>query len=395
MLTATWNVLLELAPWLLLGMGAAGALHGVLPRGFLRKHLRGRTGVIRAVILGVPLPLCSCSVIPTGIGLKEDGASDGAAVGFLISTPQTGIDSILVTASFLGWPFALFKMFSAALTGLVGGFITEALTEEQNDASESDLSDNNPRPGLSDMVKHSLSIVESIWMWLAFGVLASAAISTYLPSIGLTTVNNLGSLGAVFVVLIISVPLYVCATASVPIAAALVAGGMPTGAALVFLMAGPATNIATVGAVHRAFGKKVLTVYLGTIVVGSVGLAYLFDALFESSVIQAGSAHHHESPFAVISAVALLALFLWFGVNDIRQRLKTTPAPALGEPRLEVPVTGMTCEGCVRKLTGALNQEEGITRVEVTLQPGRAIVYGNIADEHVRQVIENAGFKSG
>ena len=105
-LSALWAVLTELAPWLLLGAVVAGLLHGLLPPGFVQRQLQGRAGVAKAVLLGVPLPLCSCGVIPTGIGLKEDGASDGAAIGFLTATPQTGVDSVLVSAGLLGWPFA-------------------------------------------------------------------------------------------------------------------------------------------------------------------------------------------------------------------------------------------------------------------------------------------------
>ena len=107
-LNAMWQVTVELAPWLLLGSLVAGVLHVVLPPGFVHRRLRGRGGVVKAVLLGVPLPLCSCGVIPAGLGLKRDGASNGAAIGFLASTPQTGVDSVLVSASFLGWPFAVF-----------------------------------------------------------------------------------------------------------------------------------------------------------------------------------------------------------------------------------------------------------------------------------------------
>ena len=126
MLNAIWSILLDLAPWLLLGAGVASALHIWLPPGLLQRHLSGYAGVAKAVALGVPMPLCSCGVIPAGLGLKKDGASDGAALGFLISTPQTGVDSILVSASFLGWPFALFKVGAATVTGLVGGWLVES-----------------------------------------------------------------------------------------------------------------------------------------------------------------------------------------------------------------------------------------------------------------------------
>ena len=117
-LTAVWHISLELAPWLLLGTVVSAALHVLLPKGFIQRRLTGFTGIGTAVMLGVPLPLCSCGVIPAGLGLKRDGASDGAAMGFLISTPQTGVDSVLVSAAFLGWPFALFKLASAAVMGM-------------------------------------------------------------------------------------------------------------------------------------------------------------------------------------------------------------------------------------------------------------------------------------
>ena len=118
-----WQIVLELAPWLLLGLLLAGILHVLLPVGFVKRHLGspGFASVLKAVAVGVPLPLCSCGVIPAALGLKKEGASNGAAVGFLISTPQTGVDSILVSATFLGWPFAIFKVISALLSGLMGG----------------------------------------------------------------------------------------------------------------------------------------------------------------------------------------------------------------------------------------------------------------------------------
>ncbi|MBN1846749.1 MAG: permease, partial [Sedimentisphaerales bacterium] len=130
LLAETWQIVRELSPWLLFGMLLAGILHVLLPAGFIRRHLGGSrlASVLKAVAAGVPLPLCSCGVIPTAIGLRKDGASKGAVTGFLISTPQTGVDSILVSATFLGWPFALFKVVSALVSGCVGGWLVN-LTE--------------------------------------------------------------------------------------------------------------------------------------------------------------------------------------------------------------------------------------------------------------------------
>ncbi|MFC1759780.1 permease [Planctomycetota bacterium] len=125
LISDAWIVTSELAPWLLLGAILSGVLHLFLPQATIKKYLNGRSGVLRAVIFGIPLPLCSCGVVPAGIGLKKDGASDGAAIGFLIATPQTGVDSIVASAGILGWPFALFKVVAALVTGVFGGYATD------------------------------------------------------------------------------------------------------------------------------------------------------------------------------------------------------------------------------------------------------------------------------
>ncbi len=292
---AAWDVLVQLAPWMLLGTFIAGLVHVLLPPGFIHRRLRGPTGVLKAVAIGVPLPLCSCGVIPAGLGLKKDGASDGACIGFLISTPQTGVDSILVSGSFLGWPFALFKVVVAAVTGIAGGWLVDALEDNRNGAAESPAADApaNRRRGVRELVAHGLDIIRSVWLWLVIGVVISAAINVFVPSSYLSGLGSLGILPSALAALAISIPLYVCATASVPIAAALVAGGLPTGAALVFLIAGPATNVATIGAVYRRFGGRVLAVYLATIIAGSVLGAVAFEAFLSDTVLHAAATHEH------------------------------------------------------------------------------------------------------
>ena len=284
MLNAAWHVLLQLAPWILLGTLIAGLIHILLPRGFIHRRLQGVGGVLQAVGIGVPLPLCSCGVIPAGIGLKKDGASDGAAVGFLISTPQTGVDSILVSASFLGWPFALFKVVAAAVTGIAGGLLVErgaSPVAEDPPMTTANVETARAVHRVRALLDHGLEIIRSIWRWLVVGILASAAITAYVPTDGLAGLGSLGIVVSCLAALAISLPLYVCATASVPIAYALVHSGLPSGAALVFLMAGPATNVATIGAIYRGFGKRVLAIYLATIVVGSCLAAIVFEGLFD------------------------------------------------------------------------------------------------------------------
>src|SRR5688572_3493200 len=175
MIRAMLYILLELAPWLLLGVAIAAGLHALLPADFMRRHLSGRWSVVKAALIGVPLPLCSCAVILVGLSLKRQGATNGASVAFLISTPQTGIDSIMVSGALLGLPFALFKMASAFAIGLVGGVLTDALAP--------DAEGSPPPPATCEVraagsrwrafIEHSLSLLRAIWRWLVVGVVAS------------------------------------------------------------------------------------------------------------------------------------------------------------------------------------------------------------------------------
>ena len=393
-LEAAWGVTLELAPWLLLGAFIAGVLHVALPAGFVKRAFVGRRGVLTAVALGVPLPLCSCGVIPAGLGLKKDGASDGAAVGFLISTPQTGVDSVLVSASFLGWPFAIFKLFAAGLTGLVGGWITDAVGTDggSGEAPSSCAVPASPQRTIGAAWAHAVDVLRSIWKWLVFGVLLSAFITTVLPHSWLASVGSQSPMLGLGLALLISVPLYVCATASVPIAAALVAGGLPAGAALVFLMAGPATNLATLGAVYRTLGRKALTVYLTTIVLGSVILAYAFDALFPLS-ITAPHAHVHEaSLIAQATAAVMLGMMVWFASEDVRAWASRRAAKASGPVSLKVGVEGMSCQNCVRKLTRVLEDDPRTDSVRVELEPGSATVSGTLDEAALADLVRSAGY---
>ena len=394
-LLQTWDITLELAPWMLLGSLVAGAMHLFLPHDFVKRHLTGTGGILKAVALGVPLPLCSCGVIPTGLGLKKDGASDGASVGFLISTPQTGVDSILVSAAFLGWPFALFKVAAATVTGVAGGWFTEHFggprisigTETSEDSA-------HEHKGWRGAIEHADDIIQSIWVWLVVGVLVSAAINMWIPPDAFGTVTTWGGVITMFVVLGISLPMYICATASVPIAAALVAGGMPTGAALVFLMAGPATNIATIGAIHRGFGFRILNIYLLTIIAGSVGLGIAFDELIDTTAQTDTMMMSHDAWWATGSAILLSLLILRYAASDLKRYIsQRRMARADLSNHVVVHVEGMTCGGCVSRLEGVLNDTKGVTSAVVTLKPGKAIVEGSINQEEVTAIVDGAGFK--
>ncbi|MCP4809714.1 MAG: hypothetical protein GY884_30620 [Proteobacteria bacterium] len=387
-LTAVWEVLVEFAPWLFLGAVVSGLLHKLLPADFMHRNLTGRFAVLKSVIFGIPLPLCSCGVIPAGIGLKKDGASDGASVGFLIATPQTGVDSVMVSASMLGWPFALFKVVAALATGLVGGALTDRFGSRGQDAGPPphEHTDRTWR-GAWD---HGVLLIKSIWGWLVFGVLASAAITTLVPETWLTALGSYGGFPAMFAVLLIAVPLYVCATASVPIAAALVAGGMPAGAALVFLMAGPATNLATLGAIKKTFGLRTTGIYLATIVIGSILAGWLFSSVLTSGPDEVLPHEHGDPIWAVASAALLVASLVWFAIEDARRFVNTLGTPSTSS--ITVGVEGMTCGGCSGRLEKVLNKLEGVDKAVVHLADKKAVVEGAATEADVRKAIEMAGF---
>ena len=392
MLESTWHIMLELSPWLILGAVVAAALHVFIPRNFIQRQLSGKSGILKAVLLGVPLPLCSCGVIPTGLGLQKDGASRGATVGFLISTPQTGVDSILVSASFLGWPFAIFKLVSAAATGLVGGFLTDMALPETENTADNSSDASAGRPSLSEGFEHGIDILQSIWKWLVVGVLAAAALEVYLPATWANEIAQVSPWLAMLAVLAISTPLYVCATASVPIAAALVANGFPPGAALVFLMAGPATNIATLGAVYRGIGGRALGVYLGTILVGSMGLGMLFDSVIAHSTDAVMPHEHGEAWWVIASAVMLSILLLKFLIDDLRVWLGSQSVSE-SKPTVAIAVEGMTCGGCVAKLQKRLLATDGIHSATVSLEPGQACIESDLDTSAVEAIIREAGFR--
>ena len=379
-----------MAPWLFVGALTIGVLHMLLPHGFYQRALRGRSGVMNAVLLGVPLPLCSCAVIPVAVGMRNGGAPKSATSAFFLSTPQTGADSILVTGGFLGWPFAAYRVAVAVVMGLtVGGLV--GVVDDSEAATKSDGRDKEDR-GFAEGLATWTSL-ESIWGWVLIGVLVSAAIGQLGPigeTVGVHDNPVLGCMAA----LVVAVPLYVCATASIPIAASLVAAGLPVEAALVFLIAGPATNTATIGAVYSCLGRSATGVYLGVTIVGSLAFAWLFKLALPTYTIDAKLHEHHDmSAWAVAMGVGFLGVTaVWMGMR-LRQWFRASTVDNATVHQLKVD--GMTCQGCVRRLQAALNENQATSGAVVELPPGRVYWTTDLDAEYVSQTVRECGFSIG
>lgn len=399
-LQALWQVMLDLSPSLLLGLFIAGLMHVYLPKGFVRRGLNRPDirSAARASLIGVPLPLCSCGVIPTALGLRNQGASKGATTAFLISTPQTGVDSLLVSASFLGWPFALFKLVAAFVTGLIGGALVNRFTAPDADDPAASNEDPNETAGggIAGVIRYGVfDLLAAIDLWILAGILVAALITTLIPPDYLAGQAWTQGIGGMLLVLAISIPLYVCTTGSVPIAASLIAAGMPAGTALVFLMAGPATNVATLGAVYRALGAGVLAIYLGTVILMSILLGLGFDSLLAHTAATAQPHDHGVDWLATASALVLGSLLFYLSWKRLRAALPTRRAETAREDGILLKVDGMSCQHCVASVKRSLEDVDAVSEATPELSSGLVRVRGRHLDVGALvDAVEKAGFRA-
>jgi len=292
-----WETFREMAPYLVFGFIFAGILSVFINPDFIERHLggSGTSPIVKASLFGVPLPLCSCSVIPVATSLRRHGSSKAATTSFLLSTPQTGVDSILVTFSLLGPVFAIFRPIAAFLTGMIGGSIINVFGTE---TAEGDAEDENCACSCENQKKESkfrkairhgfITLPRDIGRPLLIGVLIAGAIGAFVPETFFADYLGTGFL-AMIVMMLLGIPIYVCATASIPIAAAMIMKGVTPGAALVFLMTGPATNAATFGAIWKILGRRETFIYLAVVAITALACGVILDLLFVITELPAGS----------------------------------------------------------------------------------------------------------
>ena len=326
-----WHTIGDMSPYLLFGFFIAGILSVVVSKAFVQRHLGGRGfwSVIKASALGVPLPLCSCSVIPVSMSLRKQGASREATLAFLLSTPQTGVDSIFVTYSLLGPVFALIRPVVALITGLIGGLLArlanagmpDEIPEETTGSgccceNKTDIAPAHP---VVSMLKHGfVTLPTDIGKPMFVGLILAAMLAVLVPD-GYFS-DHLGSgVLAMIVMMILGIPMYVCATASVPIAAALILKGITPGAALVFLMAGPATNAAGLATVWKTLGRNTALTYLITVAVCALGSGLLLDAIVRGGDMNVVSGSGKMLAPWIKHASAVCFILLIAG-NQVRKR---------------------------------------------------------------------------
>jgi len=392
-----------MSPYLLLGFLFAGMLHVIMKPDRIARYLgkRNLKSVIYAALLGVPLPLCSCGVIPTGVSFYRNGASKGASVSFLISTPQTGVDSILVTYSMLGLPFAILRPIAAFLTGIAGGIFTNMMDngweQSPQDLQHQEHVNEKGKPLYRLLNYAFIEFMQDIVKWLVIGLLLAALISLIIPDDFFTMYMGNPFLEMAFV-LMASVPLYVCATGSVPIAAVLLMKGLSPGAALVFLMAGPATNIATILVLSKTLGLRSTVIYLLTIIAGSAIFGILINAFFlDGFIMQSMLMHnHHQSTLMTwLSPVSSgLLLILIANAFYIKNKRRSEHKKIIKNMKIvNIRVNGMTCNHCKKSVETHLLNIQGITKVIANPDHNSVLIEGEDIDlVKVKDTVNGLGY---
>ena len=438
------NLIHEMSPYLLLGFGIAGVMHTFVPTRLYHRYLSGRgfRSVLYAAALGVPLPLCSCGVLPTAMSLRREGASKGATTSFLIATPQTGVDSIAATYSLMGLPFAIIRPTAALVTALMGGMLVNLFDRDKEAAegsvqAETSMATDAPRLTLKEKFLGALrygyvEMMQDIGRWLVIGLLVAGIITVAVPDGFFATFAHRPLLG-MLLVLACSIPMYLCATGSIPIAVALMLKGMTPGTALVLLMAGPAVNVASVLVIRKVLGRRTLWLYLAAIVSGALAFALFIDYLlprewFTESLTMLHGACHGEgtSWFNLLCTIILLLLLIYALISRLRGSQRCGCSSGCGDdacdcsdddtphhcscggacheetpccnadatPQVQtLTVIGMRCNHCRENVIRAISTLPGTENVDADLASGLVTVTGSTPTEEIIRTIESLGFE--
>ena len=411
----------SMSPYLLLGFTLAGMMHAFVPRTMYSRYLSGNNfrSVLGAAILGIPLPLCSCGVIPTAMSLRKDGASKGATISFLIATPQTGVDSIIATYSLMGLPFALLRPFVALVTALFGG--TFANYVDRNDdkeeaAAERSCCAKEEKTTFAQKIKVAanyayVEMMQDIGRWLVLGLVVAGVITVFVPDSFFSLFAD-RPFASMLMVLLFAIPMYLCATGSIPIAVALMLKGLSPGTALVLLMAGPAVNVASLLVIGKVMGRRSLFTYLfsivGCAILFGLGIDYLLPREWFTASLEKIHSCHSCGEISYFNTVCSILLALLLANAFIQRYRKGTPSASLVPLKQgdvtpcscdacnitawTITVKGMNCNHCKSNAEAAIMKVAGVESVEIDLASGRTVVHGNPNKEDVVKSVEALGF---
>lgn len=446
---ALLDILNQMSPYILLGFLLAGLLHVFVRPETMSRHLAGRgwKPVVKAALIGIPLPLCSCGVLPTAISLRRQGASKGATTSFLIATPQTGVDSIAATYALLGLPMAIIRPIAALVGSFAGGMAVDIAGGNDGSstapavapAAHETCCDEPHRSFFSrllEAVRYGLvDMVASVGKWLVVGLVVAAVITVAVPDELFLSLASRPIL-AMLVMVAVAVPMYICATGSIPIAMSLMLKGLTPGVAFVLLMAGPAANFASVLLLRRDLGRRSTAIYVGSVVVTAILFGIIIDYLLPASwfalpaAVKAGAAaaegcHHaaHSIPvFATLCSALLVGLLIYGYIHTRFSSPRTgsccssacSCASGNGHASAAVKnnnntetknndmntteniasykVEGMACAHCKATVEKAVAAIPGAVSASVDLSLGTVTVEGPVAPESVEAAVHAAGF---
>ena len=401
-LESFWRLIVGMVPFLMLGFLCAGLLHVIVPQRFYTNYLSKNSfsSILWAALFGIPLPLCSCGVLPTAMSLRKEGASKGATVAFLTSTPQTGVDSILATYSVFGLAFTVIRPIAALVTSLFSGslvalFDKETQREEQQSCDVCKTTNYSSENRIVAALRYGyVTMLQDLGGRIVIGLLLAGAITIVVPDSFLLQFTNYPLLEMLAVTLI-AVPMYVCATGSIPIAAALMLKGLTPGAALVFLMAGPAVNFASVLVVKKVMGTRTVILYLLSIVLGAFFFGFMIDSYMPQKWFSVLQTTMDCCQVAIpLWKTGLSVIFFLLIINALLMKYKHKTIQTMGLTAT-YKVIGMSCNHCKMSVETNIAKLAGVTSAQVDLAAGTVVVEGTVTDEEVQKTVESLGFTFG
>lgn len=404
----------EMAPYIVLGLFFVGLLNLFVNKELIARQIGKKSFMsnLKAALFGVPLPLCSCGVIPGAVYMSKSGASKGATISFLISTPQTGVDSIIATYGMMGPVFAIFRPLAALTMGILGGTFINSIDKDEPEKKKFiniEQFQTVEKPDLSSRIKSTsryafVEFLDDISAQFVFGVIIAGLIAYFIPNDFFAGSGIQSGILGMLIMIAIGIPMYICATASIPIALSLMMKGFSPGVAFVFLAAGPAANAASFAIISKTLGKKIAFYYVGTIAVLAIAMGYLLDWIF--SVIGTSSisyVHKHEHGANLITyemAIAISIIFaVMLGFSFYRKyfarffRTNKDSIMESGTGQSVVGIEGMTCNHCVANVKMAIENIPGVQSVDVRLDENKAYIQGTYDLGKLKAAVDEIGYK--